>query len=245
MDLNLEDVLLWLHPAIAVTVIFPTIGMTVNFAWQTRQRRLQSADGGRSRIPSMVGPEHLKLGRFLAGGVVGLALLGCTRPLVANILEQHIWSSNPLQVALVMLMYLVCIGSLVMLYRIEPAKWRALFATLAGAGLVVISLQPGIFRRDYEWFISHYYFGISAALLMIFSLAIIQDIYQDRSYTWRRIHATVNCVALLLFFAQGLTGTRDLLEIPLSWQKPAIIQCNFDQTSPGYKTCPTTAPSLN
>jgi hypothetical protein len=30
-----------------------------------------------------------------------------------------------------------------------------------------------------------------------------------------------------------MTGSRDLLEIPLSWQKPAIYRCDF-----ANKTCP-------
>ena len=34
-------------------------------------------------------------------------------------------------------------------------------------------------------------------------------------------------LAALLFVMQGITGTRDLLEIPLSWQKPAVYACDF------------------
>jgi hypothetical protein len=49
-------------------------------------------------------------------------------------------------------------------------------------------------------------------------------------------------VALVLFVGQGLTGTRDLLEIPLGWQERAVYQCNFDSKSPAFKTCPTPAP---
>lgn len=37
---------------------------------------------------------------------------------------------------------------------------------------------------------------------------------------------------------QGLTGTRDLLEIPLSWQEPYVYQCN-----PATKTCSSVNPS--
>jgi Protein of unknown function (DUF4079) len=80
-----------------------------------------------------------------------------------------------------------------------------------------------------------------AALLMVFSLAIVRDIYADRANRWRTTHVVLNCVALLLFVGQGLTGTRDLLEIPLSWQESTIYQCNFDKASPDYKTCPPLA----
>lgn len=94
-----------------------------------------------------------------------------------------------------------------------------------------------MFRRSNEWYWSHYYIGITAALLMVFSLAIIEDIYKDRTNRWRNIHIILNCLALLLFVGQGMTGSRDLLEIPLSWQKSHIYQCNFDN-----KTCPQPAP---
>ena len=44
----------------------------------------------------------------------------------------------------------------------------------------------------------------------------------------RRLHITASVLAALLFLMQGITGTRDLLEIPLSWQKPAVYACDFD-----------------
>jgi hypothetical protein len=68
---------------------------------------------------------------------------------------------------------------------------------------------------------------------MIFSLAIVEDIYKDRSHRWRIAHTILNCIALALFLGQAMTGSRDLLEIPLSWQKPAIYRCDFTN-----KTCP-------
>ncbi|XTZ12458.1 MAG: DUF4079 domain-containing protein, partial [cyanobacterium endosymbiont of Rhopalodia inflata] len=52
-----------------------------------------------------------------------------------------------------------------------------------------------------------------ATFLMIFSLAILENIYQDCSNRWRSVHIILNCLALLLFIAQGITGIRDLLEI--------------------------------
>ena len=48
---------------------------------------------------------------------------------------------------------------------------------------------------------------------MIFSLAIVKDIYKDKSNRWRNAHIILNCFALLLFMGQGITGARDLLEI--------------------------------
>jgi Protein of unknown function (DUF4079) len=74
-------------------------------------------------------------------------------------------------------------------------------------------------------------------MLMIFSLAIVQDIYQDKSNRWRTVHTILNSIALLLFIGQGMTGTRDLLEIPLSWQESYIDQCDYVN-----KTCPILTP---
>ncbi|MBF2025276.1 MAG: DUF4079 domain-containing protein [Oscillatoriales cyanobacterium C42_A2020_001] len=243
MDLGLPDILRLIHPILAVTVIFPSIGIVVYMALQTRQRRLQTVEGGKSKIPAGVGQEHLKVGRWLAGAVVGIELLGITRPLLDKIIKDQLWSKDPTQFALVLLMYVVAIGSLICLFRARPKVWRGVFATLCGAAVVVLSLQPGIFRRDNgqlfqgEWYVSHWYSGVAATLLMIFSLAIIQDIYQDRTHRWRVAHTVLNSIAVLLFIGQGVTGTRDLLEIPLNWQEPYIYQCDFVN-----KTCPQIAP---
>lgn len=83
-------------------------------------------------------------------------------------------------------------------------------------GLGILGMQPEIYRRDSEQYASHYYLGMMAAMLMIFSLTIVQDIYRDRTQRWRHTHIILNSVATVLFLAQGFTGSRDLLEIPLS-----------------------------
>lgn len=232
-----NDLIALIHPAIAVFFVFPLIGMVVNFAWQTRQRRLQTNNEGKSKIAPVVGREHVDLGNWLTGSVVGLALIGLAYPIFEHILSEQVWSKNPFQVVFIVLMFAATIASLVLLYRTRQRHWRAIFATLTGTGLVVLGCQDGVFRRTNEWYWSHYYIGITATLLMVFSLAIVEDIYKDRSNRWRYVHIILNCLALLLFMGQGMTGTRDLLEIPLSWQKPYIYQCDF-----ANKTCPKPAP---
>ncbi|HEY9637085.1 MAG TPA: DUF4079 domain-containing protein [Coleofasciculaceae cyanobacterium] len=232
-----SDLIALIHPAIAVAFVFPLIGIVTNFAWQTRQRRLETAINGKSKIPPVVGREHVNLGRWLTSAVVGVTLIGLAYPIFVHILNDNVWSKNSSQVIFIVLMFAATIASLVFLYRARQRHWRAIFATLTGIGLVVLGCQDGVFRRTNEWYWSHYYIGITAALLMVFSLAIVEDIYKDRSNRWRYVHIILNCIALLLFLGQGLTGTRDLLEIPLSWQKPYIYQCNFDN-----KTCPQPTP---
>ncbi len=231
--MELRDFLALLHPAIAVIVVFPLLGNVLRMAWQTMQRRQQTAAGHKSKIASTVGTEHVQLGRLLSGSVVGATLLGLAYPIFKQILKANVWGQNSFQVVFIVLIFAATIASFVFLYRAHSALWRGTLATLTGVGLVVLGSQDGVFRRTEEWYWSHYYIGISAALLMVFSLAIIPDIYKDRSNRWRTIHVVVNSVAVLLFMGQGLTGPRDLLEIPLGWQEPFVYSCDFNN-----KTCP-------
>jgi Protein of unknown function (DUF4079) len=110
--------------------------------------------------------------------------------------------------------------------------------------LIVIGSQDGVYRNDAQWYISHYYYGIAAALLMIFSLAIVREIYQDRTHRWRNIHIVLNSIALLLFIGQAFTGAKSLLEIPLVWQKPYVGKLYEQQCD--KKPCTVqSAPALN
>jgi hypothetical protein len=243
--MNLEDITGLIHPTLAVAFVFPLIGIVVHYAWQTRQRRLHAKENGKSKIPPTVGSEHVKLGRWLSNSVVGIALIGLAYPLFTKMAQNQVWMQDSFRAWFVVLMFGVTIASLILLNRASTKLWRAVFATLTGMGLIVLGSQPEIFRRgeiyDFtnrqwftnEWYISHYYFGILAALLMIFSLAIIPDIYKDRTNRWRTTHVILNCLAVLLFVGQGMTGTRDLLEIPLSWQETHLYKCDF-----ANKTCP-------
>lgn len=228
-----QDIAALIHPTIAVAFVFPLIGMVVKQAWQTRQRRLQIADKGKSSLPPIVGQEHLKIGRWLMGSVVILTLLGLAYPILSKTIEKQTWTQEPLRIAFVAIMFPLTIASLVFLFKAREKLWRGVFATLTGMGLIILGSQPEIYHRNSEWFISHYYYGIAAAMLMIFSQAIVPDIYQDRLNRWRKVHIVLNCLALLLFIGQGFTGTRDLLEIPLSWQEQHIYKCDFNN-----KTCP-------
>ncbi|HBE16645.1 MAG TPA: DUF4079 domain-containing protein [Cyanobacteria bacterium UBA11149] len=236
--MDIKDIILLLHPAIAVLVVFPMIGIVVHRAWQTRQRRLETAKGGKSKIPPIVGSEHVQIGRWLTGFVVGITLLALAYATFKKILTDGVWTTAPFQVILIVFMYVATIISLVFLYQAREKHWRGIFATLTGMGVVILGFQDGVYRRDNEWFVSHFYYGIVATLLMIFSLAIVQNIYQDRSLRWRNVHIILNCIALLLFIGQGMTGVRDLLEIPLSWQEEYLYKCDYEK-----KTCANIYPS--
>jgi drug/metabolite transporter (DMT)-like permease len=240
--MNLTDYASLIHPAIAVAFVFPIIGIVAHFAWQTRQRRLQSTGEGKSKIPPIVGKEHVKLGKWLTGSVVGVCLLGMAYPTFSKAIEEQAFTQKPGEMIFLTLMFAATIASLVFLYQAQSKLWRAIFALLSSLGVLVIGFQDlilrregfgWIFRRDYEWQYSHFYYGIVVTILMIFSLAIVQEIYQDRSNRWRYVHIIANCLALLLFIGQSMTGTRDLLEVPLSWQKTHLYKCDFPN-----KTCP-------
>lgn len=229
--LDTPDLLRLLHPILAVAYVFPLIGIATYFAVQTRQRRRAVSAKEKTKVNPLVGQEHMQIGRWLAGSVVGLVLLGLAHPIFQYLNTNQVWSANPFQGVFIVLLFGCTLAALALLYRARAPLWRGVFATLTGLGLVVLGCQNGVFRRSYEWYLSHYYFGMAAALLMVFSLAILPDIYKSRR--WRTVHVVLNSVALLLFISQGITGVRDLLEIPLHWQEPTIYQCDFVN-----KTCP-------
>ncbi|MDR9403487.1 MAG: DUF4079 domain-containing protein [Halothece sp. Uz-M2-17] len=223
--MTLDNWLTLLHPALAVIIVFPLIGIVVNFAWATRQRRLQIKAGNKkSKIPPVVGRDHVQLGKWLSASVVGIILVAFAHAILSkNIIKNQLFTENPPQAIFIVLMFALTIASLVFLYQARGKQWRAIFATLTGMGLVVLGSQDGVFRRSAEWYISHYYYGMIAALLMIFSLAIIDEIYKDKSLFWRRVHIVLNSIALLLFMGQGITGTRDIFEIGLYTPPPGLL----------------------
>ncbi|MEY2984395.1 MAG: hypothetical protein RLZZ568_1012 [Cyanobacteriota bacterium] len=236
--MNTSDWFALLHPFLAVVWVYPLLGIVTLRAWQTRQRRLEMATQKKSKIVPAAGLEHVQIGKVLSGSVVVLSLVGITYAIFDKAIANQSLNSQPLLYLIIGLFLIATLVSLGLLYRAQPPLWRGIFATLTGLGVVVLGCQDGVYRRGSEWYWSHYYYGIGATLLMIFSLAIIPDIYRDRTLKWRIIHISLNCLALLLFIGQGFTGSRDLLEIPLSWQKPLVYQCDY-QT----QTCPPLAVS--
>jgi len=223
--MTLDNWLTLIHPALAVIFVFPLIGIVVNFAWATRQRRLQiKSENKKSKIAPTVGKDHVQLGKWLSASVVGIVLVALAHAIISkNIIKNELFTNQPLQAIFIILMFGLTIASLVFLYKAREKKWRGIFATLTGMGLVILGSQEGVFRRTAEWYISHYYSGMLAALLMIFSLAIIDEIYKDKSLFWRKVHIVLNSIALLLFIGQGMTGVRDIFEIGLYTPPPGFV----------------------
>jgi MFS family permease len=240
--MELRDVMLLLHPAIAVIVVYPLIGIVVNRALLVRQRRLQTATEGKSKIPPVVGQEHVKLGRTLTAAVVGIVLIALAFTVFGNILEKQVWTKEPFKVILITLFFVAAIASLTLLYKATDKMWRGIFATLSGIAIVILGCQDGVYRQTNQWYISHYYYGVVVALLMIFSLAILPDIYKDKTNRWRKVHIALNSIATLMFIAQGITGTLALLEVPLSWQE-TYFQKLYEQNCQ-TKPCTIQAPNM-
>lgn len=213
-----KDLILLLHPIAAIVFVFPLLGIVVNRALQVRQRRLED----KSKIPAAVGQEHVQLGRWLTGSVVGIALLALANGIFGNIAQNDVWGKEPFKVVFIGLMFGAAITSLTLLYKAQAKLWRSVFATLSSMALIVLGAQDGVYRKTQQWYFSHYYYGITAAVLMIISLTILREIYQDRTHRWRTVHIVLNSIALLLFIGQGITGTQSLLEVPLHWQKPYV-----------------------
>jgi Protein of unknown function (DUF4079) len=220
--MGLNDWFLLLHPTMAVVIVFPLLGIVLYQAWLTRSRRLSLKAGQKSSVPPTSGPEHVRVGRILSAAVVIVAVIGLADPIFSKMLIHGALQQTPWRLVELALIVPATVASLVFLDRSTTRLWRGTFAILTGMGLSILGLQPEIYRRDAEWYTSHYYLGMLAAMLMIFSLTIVQNIYRDRTNRWRNVHIILNSFAVLLFIGQGFTGTRDLLEIPPSWQTPYI-----------------------
>ena len=229
---------LWiLHPFLAVVLVYPLVGVVVRLAIQTRARRLQN-----QKLPVTVGRDHSDLGRWLAAAVVLLVLvalsvvIGTKAPLV----QFEGGLARAIQLLLVLFGTIV---SLLALWRCTRPGLRLAFSLITWAGVLGLGAQPEVWRLSDNPFTpafwqSHYWAGVGVTGLMLFSLGARAEILRDIRI--RRLHVTANVLAALLFLTQGLTGTRDLLEIPLSWQKSTIYACDFNA-----KTCPSLDPNAS
>ncbi|MBL1210029.1 DUF4079 domain-containing protein [Geminocystis sp. GBBB08] len=215
-----EEFSLLIHPFFVIVSVFPLLGIVCYFAWETRQRRLQIKMGDKSKIAPSVGINHVNIGKLLSTAVIIVTLMGLAQPIITKkILKEELWQTNFFQFIFLVLMFIFTMASFVFLFRARVKLWRGIFATLSGMGVVILGCQEVIYHNTKQWYWSHYYYGVIVCLLMIFSVAIIEDIYRDKSNKWRNIHIILNCLALLLFIGQGITGLRDLFEIGL-WTSP-------------------------
>ena len=226
---------LWiLHPALAVALIYPLFGSVARLGLQTRQRREGSA-----KLPPTTGREHSDLGRWLAVGVVAVVLLallvviGTAAPLAA-------FRGGPGRAGQLLLVLLGSAAALAALWRASAKGLRLAFALLTWLGVLTLGAQPEVFRRgdnplSADFWSSHYWSGVAVVGLMLFSLGARPEILREPR--WRRVHVGASVLAAVLFVGQAISGSRDLLELPLHWQKPALAACDWNA-----KVCRPPAP---
>jgi len=226
---------LWLlHPALAVALVYPLLGAVLQLAIHTRRRRLNQ-----SKAPLTAGAEHTALGRWLTAVVVAIQLIAYA----VVILTKEPSQLDPGRSGLLLLVLVGTLLALVALWRVRGAAYRASFALLCWIGVIGLGMQPEVWRLsdnplDPAFWHSHFWGGMGLTGLLLFALAAQPEI--QRQLRWRRLHLTANALAALIFITQGITGPRDLLEIPLSWQKSTIWGCDFEQ-----RLCPPFAPAAD
>ena len=217
---------LWiLHPTLAVVLLYPLIGMVMRLAWQTRQRRVEKL-----KHPATVGRDHSELGQWLAVGVVLVVLLALTVVITTKVPLPD-FAGGLRRGTQLLVVLLGTLASLVALVQSKAPLLRLSFSLITWIGVLALGAQPEVWRLSDNpltpaFWQSHYWSGVAVTGLMLFSLGARPEILRDLRL--RRLHVTASVLAAVLFLVQGITGSRDLLEIPLSWQKPAIQTCDFN-----------------
>jgi len=225
-----------LHPVLVILFVYPVVGATIRLGILVREKRL-----GITQQPNPVPREHADHGRWLTAGVVVAVLIALVYTLLSKAVAPGAAFAGGTPRLLTLL--LVAAGTLVallVLLRVKHPGLRASFTLLAWAGLLGLGSQPEIWRLSDNPFSrafwsSHYWSGVLLTGLLLFNLAARPEI--TRRPGWRRLHLASNGLILVLLAVQAITGSRDLLEIPLSWQKPAIGRCDFQ-----VRTCPEPPP---
>ena len=216
-----------LHPVLAVLFIYPVVGATIRLGILVREQRL-----GITRQPAKVPAEHSDHGRWLTVGVVVAVMVALLYAFGSRLsADPSGFAGGPTRLALLVLVAAGALISLLALLRARRPLWRGTFALLCWFGLLGLGAQPEIWRLSDNpltpaFWASHYWAGILLCGLMLATTAARPEI--QRSLRWRRLHVTAAFLIAVLLAVQAITGARDLLEIPLSWQKSAIMRCDFD-----------------
>lgn len=233
--MDTKDWLWILHPALAVALVYPLIGMVARLGLQTRERRV-----GGTKLPPSTGREHSDLGRWLALAVVGIVLLALT-VVIASAAPWAQFRGGAGRAIQLLVVLAGSAGALAALWWAHAKGLRLAFALITWLGVLTLGAQPEVFRRSDnplqgEFWGSHYWSGVAVVGLMLFSLGARPEILKEPR--WRRLHLVASVLAGVLFVVQAISGTRDLLEIPLHWQKPALAGCDW-----AAKVCAPPAPA--
>ncbi|MCP9851112.1 DUF4079 domain-containing protein [Cyanobium sp. Morenito 9A2] len=216
-----------LHPVLIILFVYPVVGATIRLGILARERRLKI-----NPLPPSVGVEHADHGRWVTTGVVVAVLVALLYSYASRFLAPSPpFAGGAPRFALLVLVIAGTLASLLALWRVKTPNLRASFALLTWAGILGLGGQGEIWRLSDNplsgaFWSSHYWAGVALVGLLLFATAAKQEIF--RSLRMRRLHVTAGVLSAVLLAVLAITGTRDLLEIPLSWQKPVIFGCNFE-----------------
>lgn len=224
-----------LHPVLLILFVYPVAGATIRLGILVRERRL----GVTQQLPA-VNREHAEHGRWLTAGVVIAVWIALVYSFLSTALQPGA-AFNGGTLRLVLLLAAAAGNGLLLLalLRVKRAWLRACCGLLTWGALLALGSQPEIWRLSDNplsapFWGSHYWAGVLLCGLMVFTLAARPEISRQRR--WRRLHLAANGLILVLLAVLAITGSRDLLEIPLSWQKPALFRCDFSR-----RVCPEPA----
>lgn len=206
-----------LHPVLAVLFIYPVAGTVVRLGILSREHRT----GYNPLLPATVRVEHWEHGRWLTSAVVVAVLIALGYAFIAKGVPT---AGQGLQLALAWLGSLL---ALLALWRVRRPTLRAGFALLTWAGLLGLGSQPQVWRLadnplQPAFWGSHYWAGVLLTGLLLYNLAARPE--TQRSPRMRRLHLAVNLLVTVLFAVQGITGCRDLLQIPPRAAAAAAVQ---------------------
>ena len=230
-----------LHPVLVILFVYPVVGATIRLGILVREKRL-----GITKQPAPVPREHADHGRWLTAGVVVAVLIALVYSFVSKAVEPGAaFIGGASRLALLMLVAAGTLVALLALLKVKRPVLPARFTLLTWAGLLGVGSQPEIWRLSDDSFSlaiwsSHYWSGVLLTGLFLMNLAARPQI--SRHLRWRRLHVASNILIMVLLAVQAITGSRDLLEIPLSWQMPAIYRCDFtNQVCPDPSALPAAA----
>ncbi|UPM49720.1 DUF4079 domain-containing protein [Synechococcus sp. A10-1-5-1] len=201
-----------LHPVLVILFVYPLMGATVRLGLLVREKRL-----GITKQPEPVPQEHADHGLWLTAGVILAVLIALVYSFSKAFVEAGAdFSGGASRYGLLLLVSAGSLVALAALMRVRRAVWRASFALLCWAGVLGLGSQAEIWRLSDNPFSagfwsSHYWAGVLLSGLLLFTLSARPEI--KRNPRLRRLHISANVLILLLFAVQGVSGTRDLLQI--------------------------------
>ena len=232
-----------LHPVLVILFVYPVVGATIRLGILVRERRL-----GVSTQPAAVPREHSDHGAWVTAGVVVTVLIALVYSFLSRFWDPAGgFQGGGIRLGSLLLAAAGTLAALLALLRVKSAPLRAVFTWITWAGLLGLGSQPEIWRVSDNplstgFWSSHYWSGVLLTGLFLFTLAARPEI--TRRPRLRRLHLALNLLVMVLLAVQAITGSRDLLEIPLSWQKPLIFRCDpVRRTCPGLAQAPV-APQL-